>query len=68
MFVHNLRVCSLVPSRQKEPKRLSNVNMSDDERRRIRNREYQRQFREKKIRREQQRLSMATSSAYAFRP
>ena len=45
-----------------------NVNMSDDERRRIRNREYQRRFREKKIRREQQRLSMATSSAYAFRP
>ena len=45
-----------------------NVNMSDDERRRIRNREYQRRFREKKIRREQQRLSMATSSGYAFRP
>ena len=49
-------------------KDLSNDNMSDDERRRIRNREYQRRFREKKIRREQQRISMATSSGYAFRP
>ena len=47
---------------------LSNDNMSDDVRRKIRNREYQRRFREKKIRREQQRLSMATSSGYAFRP
>ena len=47
---------------------LSNEYISDDERRRIRNREYQRRFREKKIRREQQRLSMATSSAYAFGP
>ena len=45
-----------------------NDDMSDDERRRIRNRQYQRRFREKKIRREQQRLSMSTSSAYVFRP
>ena len=46
----------------------SKENMSDDDRRRIRNREYQRRFREKKIRREQLRLSMSTSCAYAFRP
>ena len=47
---------------------LSSNDAGDEERRKFRNREYQRRFREKKMQIELQRLSKLTSASYTFWP